>query len=142
MIFLLIGHFNITKQCCSDYVKNKLQVKLCLTKYTRHIERQRNISNKACMRFFGLRPLNDGSGLHDILRLKVLNDVKEFVNVGYFYGNLCNPNPRTKYLFFNNHKKNLSKMRGWNFLCNSSCVEGQCVQVMYEIFVLSFQIIY
>ena len=76
------------------------------------------------MRFIGLRFMNDGLGLHEIHRVTALNDVKEFVNVGYFYGNLCNPKPRTKDSFLKNHKKNLSKMRGWNFLCNSSCVEG------------------
>ena len=41
----------------------------------RHIERKRNISNKPwflpCMRFFGLRPLNDSSGLHEIHRLRL-----------------------------------------------------------------------
>ena len=30
----------------------------------RHIERKRNISNKSCMRFFGLRPLNDAPFRH------------------------------------------------------------------------------
>ena len=40
----------------------------------RHIERKRNISNKAYMRFIGLRPLNDSFGLYEIHRLKALND--------------------------------------------------------------------
>ena len=53
---LIVMSVNLIRHC-----EKSLILKQSITQPSsfRHIERKRNISNMACMRFFGLRPLND-----------------------------------------------------------------------------------